>query len=142
MNPLAKTALVLVLVLAMAFLLVRTLGADEGVYYLELAEFARKPTSEPCRLAGFVDEGSVERDSSGLVVRFAMRDEAGSHRLPVVYDVRATGSRIPDTFAEGGQVVVTGQLDGEGFFQASQLLAKCPSKYEAADPALHPGPQS
>ncbi|NIV47932.1 MAG: hypothetical protein GWN46_14570, partial [Gammaproteobacteria bacterium] len=40
---------------------------------------------------------------------------------------------IPDTFVDGADVVVEGQLQSDGVFSAHTLLAKCPSKYESAD---------
>ena len=47
---------------------------------------------------------------------------------------------VPDTFKHGAEVVVTGRVRDDGTFDASELLAKCPSKYEAAEPAA-PGAQ-
>jgi cytochrome c-type biogenesis protein CcmE len=44
--------------------------------------------------------------------------------------VRYTGV-VPDTFKDDAEVIVTGTLGSDGVFQASDLLAKCPSKYEA-----------
>jgi cytochrome c-type biogenesis protein CcmE len=38
---------------------------------------------------------------------------------------------VPDTFKDDAEVIVTGTLGSDGVFQASDLLAKCPSKYEA-----------
>ena len=61
-------------------------------------------------------------------VRFVMTD--GGASMPVNYH-----GIIPDTFVDGADVVVEGQIDGSGTFQAHTLLAKCPSKYEAADDA-------
>lgn len=40
---------------------------------------------------------------------------------------------VPDTFKEDNEVIVTGKLGEDGTFQATDLLAKCPSKYEAAE---------
>jgi cytochrome c-type biogenesis protein CcmE len=40
---------------------------------------------------------------------------------------------IPDTFVDDAAVVVEGQLQDDGTFRAHTLLAKCPSKYEAAE---------
>ena len=46
-----------------------------------------------------------------------------------------------DTFAEGGEVVLTGTLQ-DGRFESDEMAAKCPSKYEeqaSADPTKKPG---
>jgi cytochrome c-type biogenesis protein CcmE len=36
---------------------------------------------------------------------------------------------VPDTFLDDAEVVVTGRLTPEGFM-ATEMTAKCPSKYE------------
>jgi len=123
---------------AMVFLLVRTVGGGTQLYYLEVDEYVARPAVETVRLAGFVADGSIERDSAGLSVRFLVRNEAGDLTVPVNYDAREGGGRIPDTFKEGSQVVVTGSQGNDGVFQATQLLAKCPSKYEAEHPSDMP----
>ncbi len=38
---------------------------------------------------------------------------------------------VPDTFHEGSEVVVTGSLNSDSSFEATEILAKCASKYEA-----------
>ena len=40
----------------------------------------------------------------------------------------------PDLMQDEAQAIVTGHLDEAGVFQATELLMKCPSKYEAAVP--------
>ena len=51
----------------------------------------------------------------------------GGATLPVDYH-----GIIPDTFVDDADVVVEGSLADGGDFHATTLLAKCPSKYEAA----------
>jgi cytochrome c-type biogenesis protein CcmE len=126
------------IVAAMAFLMYRTLGSEGATYYIEVQEFAQQPREGIVKLAGYVQEGSIEQAPGALSVRFAIVDEAREVSYPVLYAAAASGGRIPDTFQEGSQVVVTGELREDGAFHATQLLAKCPSKYEAADPAEHP----
>ncbi len=58
-------------------------------------------------------------------VRFNVTD--GQAAIPVEYH-----GVVPDTFVDGADVVVEGGLRQDGTFVASNLLAKCPSKYEAA----------
>jgi len=66
------------------------------------------------------------RATSGEDVSFTITD--GDSTLPVDYH-----GIIPDTFVDGAEVVVEGSLKHDGTFVAHMLLAKCPSKYEAAD---------
>jgi cytochrome c-type biogenesis protein CcmE len=73
-----------------------------------------------------VADGTIVRMPTGQDVTFVVTD--GDATLPVRYH-----GIIPDTFVDGADVVVEGQLTGDGTFEAHTLLAKCPSKYEAAD---------
>ena len=54
---------------------------------------------------------------------------SGQDTLPVVYASLET----PDLFKDGAEVVVEGRLvgSGRGTFEATHILAKCPSKFEA-----------
>jgi cytochrome c-type biogenesis protein CcmE len=98
------------------------------VYYLTVEEYLDHEGPLPpqgFRIDGRVVKGSVLRDSDGLGVTFAVRDPEGARTMPVAYH-----RELPDTFKEGGEVVVEGTADADGVFQAKTLLAKCPSKYE------------
>ena len=111
----------------MAFLVWVGLRNDGGfAYFVTVSEFKHAPTSQGVRVNGKVAGGSIRRMPSGQDVAFVMTD--GQTSLPVSYH-----GIIPDTFVEGADVVVKGSLDpGSGTFHAHELLAKCPSKYEAA----------
>jgi len=61
-----------------------------------------------------------------LDYRFKLRN--GDHAVLASY----TGI-VPDTFKDGAEIVLTGQLGPQGF-HATDMTAKCPSKYEAAGP--------
>lgn len=112
----------------MTFLLVVGINRPGGfVYYQTVSEFVATPESGDAsrRINGKVVQGSIDRKPTGLDVTFVMSD--GSADLPVEYH-----GIIPDTFVDGADVVVEGRLRGDGTFEATNLLAKCPSKYEAA----------
>ncbi|HET6278602.1 MAG TPA: cytochrome c maturation protein CcmE [Candidatus Polarisedimenticolia bacterium] len=101
------------------------------VYYLTVSEFleqGNRDLGENFRINGKVVEGSIERPPSGLGATFLMSD--GARELQVSY-----GKETPDTFVDGSEVVVEGVLGPDGVFVAHTLLAKCPSKYEAANSA-------
>jgi cytochrome c-type biogenesis protein CcmE len=53
----------------------------------------------------------------------------GARALPVAYS-----GVVPDIFKDGRQVVVEGALGRDGTFEATTLLAKCPTKYTPAPP--------
>jgi len=112
----------------MAFLLVVGITSSGGfVYYLTVSEFVEDGAENGAnfRINGKVQPGSIERLAGGSRVRFVMVE--GVAALPVDYE-----GIIPDTFVDEADVVVHGALEADGTFHADQLLAKCPSKYEAA----------
>jgi len=115
--------------LSMTFLLVVGMNRPGGmVYYLTVTEFSQQanPGDGDYRVNGTVFSGSIERLPTGMDVRFDITD--GETSLPVAYH-----GIIPDTFVDEAAVVVEGRLQDDGTFVAHTLLAKCPSKYEAAD---------
>ena len=113
---------------SMSFLIVVGMSGGGGyVYYLSVSEFlAAPPTEDDFRVNGKVVQGSITRMPTGQDVTFVMTD--GEQTLPVSYH-----GIIPDTFVDLADVVVEGRLSPDGTFTAHELLAKCPSKYEAAD---------
>ena len=76
----------------------------------------KAPAGAKLRLGGLVEKGSVTR-GDGLTVKFRMADCAG------VVDVRYDGI-LPDLFREGQGIVAEGEMDANGVFQASRVLAK------------------
>jgi cytochrome c-type biogenesis protein CcmE len=111
-------------------LVVATQKSDSGfAYYVTVQEFNQKGQPQGhFRVNGKVATGSIERVPGGRQVRFTIVDKASPATLPVDY----TGV-IPDTFVDEADVVVEGRSRADGTFEATLLLAKCPSKYEAAD---------
>jgi cytochrome c-type biogenesis protein CcmE len=111
---------------ALAFLGYNAFKAS-SMYYLSVGELLARGDAaygEELRVSGKVVEGSIQRGPEANAIRFTMTDEDGPS-VPVFYQ-----GVVPDTFQDGGEVVVEGGLGSEGVFQASTLLAKCPSKYE------------
>lgn len=116
-------------------------------YFQDLDEFhasADAMVGRSARVHGYVANSSIERDLEGKRVRFAVQNHpphAGGpvgETLTVVYESLET----PDLFKDGAEVVVEGQLvlaRGTPVFEADNLMAKCPSKFEAkAGPAEQP----
>jgi cytochrome c-type biogenesis protein CcmE len=104
-------------------------------YYQTLGEFlAEGQAGDPARVHGYVATGSILRDVEAKQVSFdvvATAPHAGqesSQRLRVRYASLET----PDLFKDGAEVVVEGHLiDSGGLFHADNVMAKCPSKFEA-----------
>ena len=101
-----------------------------AVYYLTVSELksCSTCTAQSVRVAGVVQAGSIVRDDQKQEISFVISD-SGRQSLPVVY-----GGIVPDIFRQGITVVVEGHYTGKGPFQAQTLLAKCPSKFQAATP--------
>lgn len=120
-----KRFLVLGAVLALALAWLIYMGVQSAsMYYLTVGELLARGEAaytEDVRVGGTVDPGSVHSEAN-MVLHFTLRDETNS--LPVVYQ-----GVVPDAFKPGGEVVLEGRLSRSQTFEASALLAKCPSKY-------------
>jgi cytochrome c-type biogenesis protein CcmE len=112
---------------AVIYLVVSNTQAS-AVYYMTVSELKSCKTcvTQDVRVAGVVQSGFVRNDAQ-QTISFVITQ--GSQKLPVTY----TGV-VPDIFAPGITVVVEGYYTGSGPFQAQTLLAKCPSKFQAATP--------
>jgi cytochrome c-type biogenesis protein CcmE len=119
------------LVLATAFgvLLYSTLG-ESMQYYKYVDEVMAEPEAwhgKKLQVHGHVVPGSIARKPDSLDYRFEVYRNGKT--------VRAFYSGIvPDTFKDESEVVLTGALTGDGF-HATEMTAKCPSKYEEAPTA-------
>jgi cytochrome c-type biogenesis protein CcmE len=108
---------------------------DSMMYYYTPDELASKVTADPtardlgAKVGGRVVPGSVQFDARTLDLRFTMVDIAsGRTTFPVHYN-----GPLPDTFEEGRDVVVEGRLNAAGTFEATNVLTKCGSRYEAVE---------
>ncbi|MEZ4332885.1 MAG: cytochrome c maturation protein CcmE [Myxococcota bacterium] len=108
-------------------------------YFQTLDEFhenAPAMLGRAARVHGYVALSSIERDLAGGRVRFSVQNappHAGGppgETLAVDYGSLET----PDLFKDGAEVVVEGELTqraGETVFVARNVMAKCPSKFQA-----------
>jgi cytochrome c-type biogenesis protein CcmE len=132
MNPNRKFLLGAgVIVAGVAFLIVS--GVKEtGVYFLTPAELAAKVQTDSTfyevglKMGAKVVPGSITRTANGQQVDFKVSD--GVKTYPVTYR-----GLVPDTFTDANdiEVIVEGSLRQDGVFHATEVLAKCGSRYEA-----------
>ncbi|MFN3920559.1 MAG: cytochrome c maturation protein CcmE [Methylohalobius sp.] len=80
------------------------------------------PSHYTLRVGGLVEQGSVWRDPKSLAVRFVLTD--GAAKVTVFYE-----GILPDLFREGQGIIAIGQLQPDGTFQATQVLAKHDENY-------------
>jgi cytochrome c-type biogenesis protein CcmE len=110
-------------------LVVATQKSDGGfAYYVTVKEYTQNGQPKGrFRVNGKVAAGTIDRMKDGRQVKFTIKDKDGGATLPVDFS-----GIIPDTFVDDADVVVEGTRRPDGVFEATTLLAKCPSKYEAA----------
>jgi cytochrome c-type biogenesis protein CcmE len=108
-----------------------------GVYFLTPTELAAKTAQDPTfvenvgfKVGAVVVPGSVRRDPGGRRIDFRVSD--GTETYPVTYH-----GLVPDTFTDASEieVVVEGRLGRDGVIRATDVLAKCGSRYEAVPKA-------
>lgn len=113
-----------VLLMSLAVTLVlRALNANVMFFYSPSQVQGREvPRDAAFRLGGLVEAGSLTRSADGLQVRFTVTDQV--QRVPVSYQ-----GLLPDLFKEGKGVVVSGRLQADGSFRATEVLAKHDENY-------------
>jgi cytochrome c-type biogenesis protein CcmE len=123
-------AAVLVVLCTIAYLAVTAAQADKSYYVTigELQAMGNKAYTRHLRVAGDVAPNSIERN--GTNARFMLTEQG--HTLPVSYQGIEPP---PDTFKDGSQALAMGTYGRDGVFHATELQAKCASKYAAAKPA-------
>jgi len=97
-------------------------------YYVTISELqtmGRTAYTHHLRVSGNVASGTITRN--GTNVHFVLAEEG--RNLTVNY----TGDDPPpDTFKDNAQALAIGTLGRDGVFRATQLQAKCASKYAPA----------
>jgi cytochrome c-type biogenesis protein CcmE len=103
---------------------------DNKSYYVTITEMnamGGKAYTRHLRVAGNVVPGSIHRIGAGA--NFELIEQG--HKLQVSYQ----GSEPPpDTFKDDAQALAVGTYGHDGVFHATQLQAKCASKYAPAAP--------
>jgi cytochrome c-type biogenesis protein CcmE len=101
---------------------------DNKSYYVTITELqgmGNKAYTRHLRVAGNVAPGSIQR--TGTNATFNLLEQG--HTLRVVY----SGSEPPpDTFKDDAQALAIGTFGKDGVFHATELQAKCASKYAPA----------
>ena len=110
-------------------------GASQAKsYYVtinELQAMGNKAYTRNLRVAGNVQPGSITR--SGPDANFTLVELGKT--LRVTYQ---GAEPPPDTFKDDAQALAIGTFGRDGVFHATQLQAKCASKYAPAKPGTKP----
>jgi cytochrome c-type biogenesis protein CcmE len=142
------------IIAAFVYLIISTTNAN-AQYFLTVDELKAKGASiagREVRISGAVIGDTIEYDSKTLTLKFIVANIPGDNnvitaqgglaqvmhaaitdtsktRLPVVY----TGPR-PDLLKNEAKAIMTGKIGSDGAFYATEMLLKCPTKYEEAVP--------
>jgi cytochrome c-type biogenesis protein CcmE len=123
-----------VIILATVAYLALTGVRDNKSYYVtigELHSMGNKAYVRHLRVAGNVAPGSIHR--VGTFVDFSLLEQG--RKLDVSY--KGT-EPPPDTFKDDAQALAVGTYGHDGVFHATELQAKCASKYAPAAPTATP----
>jgi cytochrome c-type biogenesis protein CcmE len=98
---------------------------QSAVYFVTPSELVESPvTGKAYRLGGLVERGTLKWNPATLDLTFSVSD--GKTAIPVRHKGAA-----PDLFGEGRGAVVEGQWTSDGYFRATQILAKHSEEYKA-----------
>jgi cytochrome c-type biogenesis protein CcmE len=111
--------------------LVMTSFNDAAIYSKgvdEVVQHGADLRSKNLRVQGTLVKGSLQRRESPCEYRFRLKKNGSE--IAVNYPQ----CMVPDTFRDVPEmdvdVTATGKLAADGHFQASEIMAKCPSKYD------------
>ncbi|MDF1763381.1 MAG: cytochrome c maturation protein CcmE [Oleibacter sp.] len=128
MHPVRKQRLKIVLLLVAAVaiavgLATYSLSSNINLFYTptQIAS-GEAPQGRTIRAGGLVMNGSVVRFDNGLGATFVVTDNQA--QVSISYD-----GILPDLFREGQGIVAMGQLNADGQFIASEVLAKHDEEY-------------
>ena len=107
---------------------------DSKSYYVtitELQAMGKSAYSKNLRVAGNVAPGTIER--SGPNATYTLIEQGKTLRVNNI-----GAEPPPDTFKDDAQALAIGTYGRDGTFHATQLQAKCASKYAPAKPGTTP----
>src|SRR5499427_3985512 len=130
-------AVIVVIVVALGYL-AYTGVQDSKSYYVTIKELngmGPAAYSKRLRVAGNVAPGSIKRQGTHL--EFQLVEEG--RMIPVVY----SGTEAPpDTFKDNAQALAEGKYGKDGVFRATNIQAKCASKYAPKQPGTTPASET
>ncbi|MEF9841838.1 MAG: cytochrome c maturation protein CcmE [Raoultibacter sp.] len=134
MNSRMKKRLVVVtgVIIMVIVIVLAVVGGGSAAQTVTVAQAASGDFVEKrVQVSGNVVENSFK--TTGNVLTFDIADPAGDPGviLPISYD-----GGVAATFGNDVTAICTGKIDKDGVLRASELVTKCPSKYESSSDAL------
>ena len=136
MNKNGRFMVGLVGVAAVVTYLIWTGVSQTMVYYLTPVELVARAKADPTfrevgvKVSGQVIKGSYARVQGELLHTFLVMDLV-DESVTFLVEWR---DALPDTFTDEVEVVLEGRMRADGVFEATTMLTKCGSRYEAAPP--------
>lgn len=119
--------IVIVLILVLAFV-----GGNTAATTMSIAEAAENPQAgQKVQVSGNVVQDSFSTSNDVLTFKIYDPEDDPATQLEVRYDGAASS-----TFGNDVTAICTGKINDAGVLECSELVTKCPSKYENADSAL------
>ena len=122
----------LVVIVGVGLAAITTIGGSV-LYYKTPTEIVQQQPTEAVRLSGKLVKDSPVTQADGAIT-FDITD--GKTTVHVIYRGGAT-TALTSAARPGSSMVAEGTLQADGTFAATNLLAKCPSKFTAVDPQDH-----
>lgn len=127
-----KKKYIIVFFIALAFIILAYLSFDESRVEYSDIDTAKK-TGKTVQIIGKrLTDKPWDYDAGKNLLEFYIEDNSGS-TSKIIF----RGSP-PNNFDISPSLVIKGKFENDSFI-ASDILTKCPSKYEGKDPALHTG---
>jgi cytochrome c-type biogenesis protein CcmE len=138
----------LLILAAVAYLIIS--GTVTGArFFITVDEVLSASTyvGQTVRISGAVLGDSIQYDSEKLLIEFTIANipqefdnlavalhDAVNNSETTRLQVRVENQVKPDLLQHEAQAILTGKLDENGVFQATELLLKCPSRFEEDGP--------
>lgn len=144
----------LLMLVAVVYLIIS--GTTSGArYFITIDDLLSNPdyAGKTVRMSGAVIGDTIDYDSGTLSLDFTVANipvetsnlaltlhEAVINPEAARLQVHLDNEVMPDLLQHEAQAIVTGKLGDDGVFQATELLLKCPSRYEESVPnQVQPG---
>ncbi len=134
----------IVILVAMLYLLVS--GTLHGArYFITVQELLQDDAykGQTLRISGAVDGETIDYDSENAIIQFEIvnipnqYDDLAAALHEALLDpsaprlqVMVQDAAMPDLLQHEAQAILTGALNRDGVFHATELLLKCPSRFE------------
>ncbi|MCA0457225.1 MAG: cytochrome c maturation protein CcmE [Chloroflexi bacterium] len=145
-----------ILILAAVTFLIVSSTTNGARYYITVDELLNNTeyVGKTVRISGAVIGDSIQYDDKNLIIDFSIANippeyenlaqalyESVNNPDAVRVPIHITGQVKPDLLKHEAQAILTGTLDENGVFQATELLLKCPTRFQEANPGesiVHP----